>query len=78
MSVQEIIEEAQQLSIAERMEILKVLTRSIQDELIPHEKENSPFSADSLAGILKPESGSIPTDEEIKTMYVDYLIEKYK
>ena len=41
------------------------------------ESISSRYSADKMAGILRPD-GPLPSDEELKEMYVDYLTEKYQ
>lgn len=41
------------------------------------ESIGSRYSVNKMAGILRPD-GHLPSDEELKEMYIDYLTEKYQ
>jgi hypothetical protein len=79
----EIIEQIIHLPIAERVEIIEKISRSVREDL--REKDNEKFSLDErktaylrLRGIAAVEGKTPPTDEEIKEDYNNYLAEKYK
>lgn len=94
MTQQQFIEEIKQLSIAERVALIEVISRSLREDLetsggeaaisdratpeatIEDERERRVSAVQRLRGILKTE-GPPPSDEEVKDMYTDYLIEKY-
>lgn len=79
----EIIDEIIQLPIAERLEIIDKISKSLREDM--GLTENDEPSAEkrhaaylSLKGALAVPGKTPPTDEEIKKGYVDYLSEKYK
>lgn len=74
MTYQEIIAEIPRLSMHERLLLLEVLSRSLRADV--HLPTPSPGSAERLAGIIKID-GPMPTDEQIRESYTDYLEEKY-
>jgi hypothetical protein len=83
MTYQEIVKRARQLPSNERWLVVNELLHSLQTEIIksvtPDQAATSTddeFSAAHMRGILKP-TGPIPTDEEVKQDYINYLSEKY-
>ena len=76
MTLEEILPAMRRLTLDERLMFIEVLARSIRAELSapPTAEDAVPFAA--LHGALK-QDGPMPTDEELKDNYVDYLIEKY-
>ena len=89
MTYQEMVAEISRLTIQERLSLIEALTRSVQAELAPCtpvtpalERLRSTLKTEGsslsrVRGIAKPD-GPPPTDEEIRNMRADYLIEKYK
>lgn len=87
----ELIEKIIHLPIAERIEIIERISRSVREDLcendddINHSRRNGDeFSieertalVESLAGSLKIESPPM-TKEETREMYYEHLSEKYK
>ncbi len=71
MTRDEILTQIRQLPLDERRAILEDLSRDF-NEL----SENQPGLPANLRGILKPD-GSLPSDEELKRDYIDYLESKY-
>jgi len=74
MKYDEILSLALHLSLNEQLMLIEILARSIRKKV-----ESTPKRKSSLAlmrGIIKPD-GAMPTDEELKEDYVDYLIKKY-
>lgn len=90
MTQQQVIEEIRRLSVAERIALLEIISRSVREELeaggvvsdgaAAHEArsrlERRAAAVRRLRGILKFE-GAAPSDEELKDDYVTYLSEKY-
>lgn len=78
MSYLDIVAEAQRLPLHEQLRLLEELARALQKQLfaLPAMPERvAPMSA--LRGILKPETGELPTDAEIRQMIADELINKH-
>jgi hypothetical protein len=73
MTYQEIVAEIGHLSIEERLRLIEQLARSVQADLAPSRRGSS---LERLQGILKTD-GPPPTDEDVREMITDYLIEKH-
>jgi hypothetical protein len=71
----EVVNKVQRMSQAEKLSLLRVLADSLNQEA-PKTKRKHTLKA--LYGILRPKDGRIPTDEELKQDYINYLAEKYK
>lgn len=78
----ELIEQIIHLPIAERVEIIEKISRSVREDLRGERKEISIEeriqAVDRLRGIAAIEGKTPPTDEEVKEDYANYLSEKYK
>lgn len=74
MTRQQLLSEIGRLTLAERVELLEVISRSVREELQPRTPRRG--SVMDLRGIAKPD-GPPPSDEELKEDYVRYLAEKY-
>ena len=78
----ELIEQIIHLPIAERVEIIERITRSVREDLRANGKETNleerKKAVDRLRGIASVEGKTPPTDEEIREDYTNYLAEKYK
>lgn len=78
----ELIEQIIDLPIAERVEIIERISRSVREELSQkpnkYSIEEKKKAVDRLRGIAAVEGKIPPTDEEIKEDYSKYLSEKYK
>jgi len=78
----ELIEQIIHLPIAERVEIIERISRSVREDLRENgEKinlEERKKAVNRLRGIAAVEGKTPPTDEEIKEDYTNYLAEKYK
>jgi len=78
----ELIEQIIHLPIAERVEIIERITRSVREDLRGNGKEinleERKKAVDRLRGIAAVEGKTPPTDEEIREDYTNYLAEKYK
>jgi hypothetical protein len=71
----EVVSKVQRMSQAEKLALLRVLVDSMNQET-PKTKRKHTLKA--LYGALRPKDGRIPTDDELKQDYVNYLAEKYK
>ena len=88
MTTTEMAGELEKLPLAERLALIEMLTRSVREEIASttvqpdtqHERVAiQPRPGSSLSrvlGMLKPD-GPMPTDEELKEDYINYLIRKY-
>lgn len=74
MTYQEIIAEISRLTMQERLMLLETLSRSLRTEISA--PTGSLGSAERLAGIITSDS-PIPTDQQLRERYTDYLEEKY-
>ena len=78
----ELIEQIIHLPIAERVEIIEKISRSVREELRGRQNEFSieerKKAVDKLRGIAAVEGKTPPTDDEVKEDYTHYLSEKYK
>lgn len=73
MTLREILEHIDELTVDERLTLIEAATRSLQSELQPLARAGSPVSR--LRGLLRPD-GPLPSDEEIRDEYTRHLIEK--
>lgn len=74
MTYQEIVQAVHQLSLQERLALLELLARSVRLDLADSHQD-APLS-EQLYGILG-QSESLPTDEELREDYTNYLLRKY-
>jgi hypothetical protein len=78
----ELIEQIIHLPIAERVEIIERISRSVREDLRETNEEinfdERRKAVDRLRGIAAVEGKTPPTDEQIKEDYTNYLAEKYK
>ena len=78
----ELIEQIIHLPIAERVEIIERISRSVREDLNENGRkinlEERKRAVDRLRGIAAVEGKTPPTDEEIKEDYTNYLAEKNK
>jgi hypothetical protein len=74
MTYREIVAEIERLPQAEQQALLLWLVKHARIETRRDRRSGPPASA--LRGIARP-AGKMPTDEEIRDDYTNYLIEKY-
>jgi hypothetical protein len=77
MTYLEIASQVARLSLKERLLLLESLAHSVRQDLTAPVERQTGSSLSRVFGLLTPE-GPMPTDEELKEGYVDYLIEKYR
>jgi hypothetical protein len=71
----EVVDKVKRLSQAEKLALLHMLADSLHKDA-PHKKRKQTLK--SLYGALQPPKGRIPTNDELKQDYTNYLVEKYK
>jgi hypothetical protein len=81
MKQEELLKEISRLPLKQRVEIAKTILESVRNDQLQAEgrvpdKEEKLAAFKRLRGLLKFEGGP-PTDEEVKDMITDYLVEKY-
>jgi hypothetical protein len=92
MTRQEFIDEIMRLSVADRIALIEAISRSLREDLeangastatpdapasdAPDELAHRRDAVRRLRGALKFD-GPAPSDEEVKEIITDYLIEKY-
>jgi len=74
MSLQELREQALQLSVSERLALMKTILYSLEEELRP--RPNRKGAAQRMRGLLKTDAPP-PTDAEVEAMLEERLVEKY-
>ena len=79
----ELIEQIIHLPIAERIEIIEKISRSVREDLRETESKNSNSDERSAAyfrlrGIASVEGKTPPSDEETREDFMNYLSEKHK
>ena len=78
----ELIEQIIHLPIAERVEIIEKISRSVREDLRENNDEQSSLekrkaAVERLRGVAKMENPPM-TKEEVREDYYNYLAEKYK
>jgi hypothetical protein len=81
MTYAQVINEARQLSLTEKLDLVEALLHDLRQSVMqpgnqPLTTEDRLRIVDQLGGMLKPESGSTPTDAEIRDDYSGDLIRK--
>jgi hypothetical protein len=74
MSLQELREQALQLSVSDRLALMTTIIDSLQSELRP--RPNRKGAAQRLIGLAKTDQPP-PTDAEVEAMLEERLVEKY-
>jgi hypothetical protein len=68
--------EIERLPLNEQLALLEALTRALRKTLTQSGTKEPGRAPKLVRGMLKPD-GPMPTDEELKQDYTDYLIKKY-
>lgn len=76
MTYREMAAEIERLPLDEQLALLESLTRALRKTLTQSSTQEPDQSLVLVRGMLKPD-GPMPTDEELKQDYTDYLIKKY-
>jgi hypothetical protein len=74
MSLQELREQALQLSVGDRLALMSTIIDSLQSELRPRPDRKG--AAQRLIGLAKTDQPP-PTDAEVEAMLEERLVEKY-
>jgi hypothetical protein len=75
MSLQELREQALQLSVSDRLALMSTIIESLQHELRPRSPVPEDI-VDRMIGLAKTDAPS-PTDAEVEAMLEERLVEKY-
>jgi hypothetical protein len=74
MSLQELKEQAFQLPVSDRLELIRMLIESLQD--VPSQQLERSRIIKQMKGLLKTDRPA-PTDEQVKTMLEERRVDKY-
>lgn len=74
MSLQELKEQAFQLPVSDRLELIRMLIESLQDA--PSEQPERSRIIKQMKGLLKTAQPA-PTDEQVKALLEERRVEKY-
>ncbi len=79
----ELIEQIIHLPIAERVEIIERISRSVREDLRENNSEIAAFDERNAAyqrlrGIASVEGKTLPNDEETRADFMNYLSEKHQ
>lgn len=74
MSLQELKKEAFKLSVSDRLELLKAIISSLENDLRP--RPNRQGAVERMRGLAKTDAPP-PTDTEVEAMLEERLVEKY-
>lgn len=74
MSLEELRKQALQLSVSDRLELMKTIIYSLERELRPRPDRKG--AVERLRGIAKTDTPP-PTDAEVEAMLEERLVEKY-
>ena len=80
MTYQQIAAEIQRLTLEEQLLLLEMLSKNVRKSIKKQKKTrqtHEKYAASQMMGILRPDHGVIPTDEEMKEDYIHYLTDKY-
>lgn len=79
MSLQEMIAEIPRLTLAERIVVLEVVTKTLKEEIAP-QPAPQPYRgvpAEKMRGVIRFADGHIPDDAEVEDLVVQALMEKH-
>ena len=74
MSLQSLKEQARQLSVSERLELVSAIIESLQDSSRQQPERSRIIK--QMKGLLKTDQ-SAPTDDQVKAMLEERRVEKY-
>ncbi|MEH1832420.1 MAG: hypothetical protein V7L29_10165 [Nostoc sp.] len=74
MSLQELKEQARQLPVSDRLELVRAIIESLQD--VPIQSPERSRIIKQMKGLLKTDQPA-PTDEQVKSMLEERRVKKY-
>ncbi|MEH2339052.1 hypothetical protein [Nostoc sp.] len=74
MSLQELKEQARQLPVSDRLELVRAIIESLQD--VPTQPPERSRIIKQMKGLLKTDQPA-PTDEQVESMLEERRVEKY-
>jgi hypothetical protein len=72
-----LLQQVDRLPLKDRMILIEYAARSVQTELVGKRVKKRGSSLNRVLGALRVKGKPAPTDEEVKKMVVDHLVEKY-
>lgn len=75
MALDTLVFEIKQLPLVTRLALVEIIAESVRQELA---EGLDPTSGGAFARGLLQSAGELPSDQELKDDYIDYLIQKYK
>jgi hypothetical protein len=78
MSYLDIVAEVRRLPLHEQLRLMEELVHALQKQVLaPPVILDRVAPMSTLRGVLKPEDGALPTDEEIRQIIADDLLDKH-
>jgi hypothetical protein len=80
MTLQELEQQVQRLSVVDRLSLLNTIARSLQEDLgekLDLDRSTRHRLVEQLRGCLKRPREATPTDQDIEAMREERLVEKY-
>ncbi len=74
MTYAQVVTQIKRMSQAEKVALMKMLAESLAENSGVKRKR----TLKRLYGALRPKSGRLPSNKQIRKEYADYLVEKYK
>jgi hypothetical protein len=78
MSYLELVAEVRRLPLHEQLRLMEELVHALQTRVLaPPEVGERVAPMSALRGVLKPQNGAVPTDEELRQIIVDDLLDRH-
>jgi hypothetical protein len=74
MTYAQVVTQIKRMSQAEKLALMKMLANSLAEGSAVKRKH----TLKHLYGALRPKTGRVPSNKQIRKEYADYLVEKYK
>ncbi|MEP0805009.1 MAG: hypothetical protein HRF47_05940 [Chloroflexota bacterium] len=74
MTYAQVVTQIKRMSQAEKLALMKMLADSLAESSAVKRKR----TLKHLYGALRPKTGRLPSNKQIRKEYADYLVEKYK
>jgi len=74
MTYAQVVTHVKRMSRAEKLALMKILADTLAENSTPKRKR----TLKNMYGALRPKTGRIPSNKQIKRDYTNFLVEKYK
>lgn len=74
MTYAQVVTQVRRMSRAEKLALMKVLANTLTENSTSKRKR----TLKHLYGALRPQTGRLPSNKQIRKEYTNYLVEKYK